>query len=1031
MEKFETHTDSGYGTHGTKTIACSSACSGHPHGESAEAVLHEDNNDTATIYSDTTSLQDPRIDDYVTAFADELANALPADFSREELEGIEDTLPDILEAFAGRIGYQAPGKLERQLKHLVHRYRIRIIHLVQRRLSREGRGMDEGGGEDADLPDPPRNTDAEEDFRYKVSTWLATSSVAELGDAVDANCHDGQDRDCANGTHQHTKDEEPIDIDELPDLPKYRQALCQSPAYQWLLSSFMVQRALFVPGEQRCMRTKIRKIIIENLRPEKRLSRRDLGYNAPLEDVLARAVTITGHGNDVQVATCLDYMTQTWPETGASLLNFLQDAVKTMFRDRNGLWSDTLPGGTVVCACLEEAPDKRDSSLALYVEVHGNIFAIAELGEQLAWLGAALRSAPTDLAPASCTPNVRKDDKSDTSHASHMMTMRECAFELTFDLNTEDADSSAQGACWRGLFRNPVIVRGFPIPRGESRLAETGAQIPLDIAGALINSNKLVKWAGTTYLQGFSALLAATKVVGETVVWHLVYNSDGSYISYEDPRVPRWAESADPFVVDALNNYRHVVGWCDRVVSHAGAPNVNYRDITWSGLPGPNQSCALEKVTISGGQFINAGISCVLGLKDKPVHINYGDDYYGILQNISDRYFVFYDPEDRQAWLLDGASTALPLLQASIKHSQDDKRLRKLLCSPDNIELDEVEGPTLGSRAEAAWEVLSNQDNMNIPLRLKSISAWDETTIRRGEKIDQASKEKKTYLTVGDRIEQICHVLCQITAHYDDVQTQSGVGFRLRSTPRPQLEGFDFTDIATGTGTLWPRVATLKAKGRGWVDFTRAIHAPTLFASGFGELFTPFARPPATTTKAGISSCAVCLWNSPLPKGEDYLAATTSDLQAILRRRGNMRRKPWRLVENIHWYSPDLTCEPCSGTCSPSGKKGHDRVQVLLPGTFPGIFGRESPRKLPAHGAVVFGHSSRFPLIWGPKKGDPPDVGEPEEDVDMGEIAELSERFEDSGIGTSIGSSRSPNAIEGKEGELGMVDDGVPENPNP
>jgi hypothetical protein len=462
----------------------------------------------------------------------------------------------------------------------------------------------------------------------------------------------------------------------------------------------------------------------------------------------------------------------------------------------------------------------------------------------------------------------------------------------------------------------------------------------------------------------------------------------------------------------------------------SGDPNLKYGDITWSGLTGPNQSCALEKVTISGGQFINAGISCVLGLKDKPVHINYGDDYYGVLQNVADRYFVFYDPDDRQAWLLDGASTVLHLLRASIQHCQNDKRLRQLLCYPDNTELEDVgKGPTIGSSAEAAWEVLSNQDNISIPLRLKSISAWDETTIRRGEKIDQASKEKKTYLTVGDRIEQICYVLCQIAAHYDDVQTQSGVEFRLRSTPRPQLEGFDFNDIATGTGTLWPRVATLKAEGRGWVDFTRAIHAPTLFASGFGELFTPIGGTPATMTKMGTTSCSTCLWNSPLPKGQDYLAATTSDLQAILRKRGNMRRKPWRLVENIHWYSPDLTCEPCSGTCSASGKRGHDRVQVLLPGTFPSIFSRESPRKLPAHGAVVFGHSSRFPLIWGLKKGESPEIGEPEEDVDGEEVVELSEKFEDSGLGTSVGSSRSPNAREGKELELGMGDDeGIPEN---
>jgi hypothetical protein len=68
-------------------------------------------------------------------------------------------------------------------------------------------------------------------------------------------------------------------------------------------------------------------------------------------------------------------------------------------------------------------------------------------------------------------------------------------------------------------------------------------------------------------------------------------------------------------------------------------------------------------------------------------------------------------------------------------------------------------------------------------------------------------------------------------------------------------------------------------------------------------------------------------------------------------------------------------------------------------------------------------------LIWGLKKGDPPEIGEPEEDVDGEEVVELSEKFEDSGLGTSVGSSRSPNAREGKDLELGMGDDeGIPEN---
>ena len=108
------------------------------------------------------------------------------------------------------------------------------------------------------------------------------------------------------------------------------------------------------------MRAEIRKIIIERVCPEKRLSRSDprlariffkvdwdplrfyveQGYSASLEDILEQAVTITGHGNDVQVATCVDYMIQTWPESGAALLKFLQASARVLSRGGDGLSSE-------------------------------------------------------------------------------------------------------------------------------------------------------------------------------------------------------------------------------------------------------------------------------------------------------------------------------------------------------------------------------------------------------------------------------------------------------------------------------------------------------------------------------------------------------------------------------------------------------------------------------------------------------------------------------------------------------------------
>lgn len=360
--------------------------------------------------------------------------------------------------------------------------------------------------------------------------------------------------------------------------------------------------------------------------------------------------------------------------------------------------------------------------------------------------------------------------------------------------------------------------------------------------------------------------------------------------------------------------------------------------------------------------------------------------------NISERHFVFYDRDERRAWLVDGASTLLHLLRASLEHYKSDIRLRRLLFA-DKINLVEAGATHTGSHG--AFEILSNVENQSIPLYHKKTNSWTEVTASSNTIPDHSMREKTTYFCIRDRVEQLCHCLCQITAHQDDVHTQAGVGFKLRLTPRRQLEGFDFMDLATGHGTLWPKVATLNAKGQGWVDFTRAIHAPTLFGSGFGNLLVPSTA--QNQTQITTRSCSNCLWNSYLPKGKDYLAASVADIKEVIRRKGNLRVQPWRIVDDIHWSAPDLSFEPCTSQLS-CRSKSRNRVQVLLPSAFPKLRSRQSPSKLAVNGAVVFGHNTKLPLRWPgsrriPEEGEPDPVDEPEE------------LFVDSGIGTSLDSS--------------------------
>jgi len=143
-------------------------------------------------------------------------------------------------------------------------------------------------------------------------------------------------------------------------------------------------------------------------------------------------------------------------------------------------------------------------------------------------------------------------------------------------------------------------------------------------------------------------------------------------------------------------------------------------------------------------------------------------------------------------------------------------------------------------------------------------------------------------------------------------------------------------------------------------------------------------------------------------------------MNVILHRHGNRRLTPWRLADDIHWYTPGLVFGPCpspsappssasSSSPSPSrrfassqemSRKECDRAQVLLPSAFPKLWGRASPRVLSADGAVMFGHSTKFPLRYVDKRGSVPKEGEilAEEDVEN-TMEGFHGLFVDSGIG--------------------------------
>jgi hypothetical protein len=124
--------DSGYGGSG----ASKSQSRGKVPGESpsvalvatilesqAESQTESTDYETQTVYSDTESLRDPKLLEYVTAFADELYGSLPSGFNKTELERVLPVLDELLRTFVFKISCDGSTPQHRNLMYLVYRYR--------------------------------------------------------------------------------------------------------------------------------------------------------------------------------------------------------------------------------------------------------------------------------------------------------------------------------------------------------------------------------------------------------------------------------------------------------------------------------------------------------------------------------------------------------------------------------------------------------------------------------------------------------------------------------------------------------------------------------------------------------------------------------------------------------------------------------------------------------------------------------------------------------------------------------------------
>ncbi|KAI5926467.1 hypothetical protein F4810DRAFT_539812 [Camillea tinctor] len=91
-------------------------------------------------------------------------------------------------------------------------------------------------------------------------------------------------------------------------------------------------------------------------------------------------------------------MRQTWPSTGEHIIQLVKDVVRS---ENDHKHTCTLAGNTELTAWIHRSE--------FMVEVRRTNCSLAEIGEQLAWPGAALRSSPYEHGVAFPTPCINLD----------------------------------------------------------------------------------------------------------------------------------------------------------------------------------------------------------------------------------------------------------------------------------------------------------------------------------------------------------------------------------------------------------------------------------------------------------------------------------------------------------------------------------------------------------------------------------------------------------------------------------------------
>jgi hypothetical protein len=227
----------------------------------------------------------------------------------------------------------------------------------------------------------------------------------------------------------------------------------------------------------------------------------------------------------------------------------------------------SLPDGTQFQARIEDAK--------LIVNVVGSSESLAEAGQQLAWLGAALQSSPVETGMALCVPSIRECylmHDPPLVEASEKRQRSKILCGLDFEVKALCmAGIEESGLCWHKMFASLILVGGFPIlSKPEPKL---GLEMSLDLLAGMVGASQVLGIQGKVFLKGFSTMLVGVRRLHDLLIWHFSFDEEGNRISYLGVALGQACDMS----VDKIDDVRHVVGWSSKSSYYAGQYGVRTR----------------------------------------------------------------------------------------------------------------------------------------------------------------------------------------------------------------------------------------------------------------------------------------------------------------------------------------------------------------------------------------------------------------------------------------------------------------------